>query len=33
MHKDTIAKDILNLLKKEKIIRKGAGNNVWYELK
>jgi ATP-dependent DNA helicase RecG len=33
IHKDTVAGDLKNLIKKGKIIRKGSGNNVWYELK
>ena len=33
IHKDTVAGDLKNLIKKGEIIRKGSGNNVWYELK
>jgi ATP-dependent DNA helicase RecG len=33
IHKDTVAGDLKNLIKKGEIISKGSGNNVWYELK
>lgn len=33
IHKDTVATDLKNLLKQNKITKKGAGNNVWYEFK
>ncbi|MCD6239433.1 MAG: DeoR family transcriptional regulator, partial [Thermotogae bacterium] len=31
--KDTAARDLKSLIKQNKIVRKGRGNNVWYELK
>jgi len=31
--KDTSVRDLNNLIKQNKIIKKGAGNNVWYELR
>ncbi len=31
--KDTAARDLRSLIKQNKIIRKGGGNNVWYVLK
>jgi predicted HTH transcriptional regulator len=30
--KDTVSRDLKSLIKKNKIVRKGRGNNVWYEL-
>lgn len=32
IHKDTAVKDLNKLLKEGKIVKKGGGNNVWYEL-
>ncbi|MCK5476359.1 MAG: DeoR family transcriptional regulator [Candidatus Aenigmarchaeota archaeon] len=31
--KDTAYHDLNNLIEEDKIVKKGAGNNVWYELK
>jgi len=31
--KDTASRDLKSLIKGNKIIRKGGGNNVWYELR
>ena len=31
--KDTASHDLNNLIEEDKIVKKGAGNNVWYELK
>ncbi len=31
--KDTASRDLNKLIDEDKIIKKGAGNNVWYELK
>ena len=31
--KDTTSRDLKSLIKQNKIVRKGGGNNVWYELK
>ena len=33
VHRDTAIEDLKSLMKKNKIIRKGGGNNVWYEFK
>ena len=31
--KDTASRDLKYLIEENKIVRKGGGNNVWYELK
>jgi hypothetical protein len=31
--KDAASRDLNKLLNEDKIVKKGAGNNVWYELK
>lgn len=31
--KDTASRDLKSLIKGNKIVRRGKGNNVWYELK
>jgi len=31
--KDTASRDLKHLIEEDQIIRKGGGNNVWYELK
>jgi len=33
VHRDTAIEDLKSLIKQNKIVRKGGGNNVWYELK
>jgi len=33
IHRDTVIEDLKSLIKQGKIVRKGGGNNVWYELK
>jgi len=33
VHRDTAIEDLKSLIKQNKIVRKGRGNNVWYELK
>jgi predicted HTH transcriptional regulator len=33
INRDTALSDLKDLIKQGKIIKKGAGNNVWYELK
>jgi predicted HTH transcriptional regulator len=33
INRDTARSDLKDLIKQGKIIKKGAGNNVWYELK
>lgn len=33
IHRDTAQEDLNKLIKLNKIIKKGAGSNVWYELK
>ena len=30
--KDTVSRDLKSLIKQNKIIRRGGGNNIWYEL-
>ncbi|NOR78149.1 MAG: hypothetical protein GQ523_06960 [Methanophagales archaeon] len=32
VHRDTAIKNLKSLIKQNKIVRKGGGNNVWYEL-
>jgi len=31
--KDTASRGLKSLIKRNKIVRRGRGNNVWYELK
>ena len=31
--KDTASRDLKSLIKQNKIVRKGRGSNVWYELR
>jgi len=33
VHRDTAIEDLKSLIKQNKIVKKGGGNNIWYELK
>ncbi len=33
IHRDTAIEDLNKLIKQGKIVKRGGGNNIWYELK